>query len=419
MVEQGLFDRFPIEAVYGLRVQRSRTGVPILRAIMYAASYVQSNRERSGTMGGPNEPRTRRDEPVRRHIADEAVAATKGMGPSAAGFNRPNARAHSARAISLLMLGVFLAAACTTIAHAQAYPTRPVRLIMPYPAGGGSDVVGRLVAQRLSVDLGQPVTVYNHPGAAGLVGTEIAAKAPADGYTLLLSTSTNAINVSLHPKLPYDFYADFEPLVLIGGSLQLLVIHPSIPAKSTQQFVAFVKSRPGQLSYASAGSGSSGHIAMEVLKRAAGLDILHVPHKGGAPALADILGGQVAALFQSVVTAVKLVEAGKLRGLGVTGSQRSVIAPDIPTIASAGYPGFDVVGWFALSVRAGTPKPVVDQLSAAIIRALASKELQERMLAIGVEPMPGGKTPEQFREFLKADIAKWSKMVREAGIRGD
>jgi len=333
------------------------------------------------------------------------------------GLNVSNACSRLTQTISSLVLGASLAIACAPIAHAQLYPTRAVRIIMPYPAGGGSDVVARLVAQRLSVDLGQPVTVNNHPGAAGLVGTEIAAKAAPDGYTLLLSTSTNAINVSLHPKLPYDFAADFIPIALIGGSLQLLLIHPSIPAKTTREFVAYVKSKPGQLSYASAGSGSSGHIAMEVLKRAADMDTLHVPYKGGAPALNDLLGGQVAALFQSVVTAVPIMKSGKARGLGVSGSERSVIAPDIPTIAEAGFPGFEVVGWFGFSVRAGTPKPIVDQLSTAITRALSAKEVQERMLSLGVEPMPRIRTPEQFREFLTADIAKWSKMLRDTGIR--
>lgn len=320
----------------------------------------------------------------------------------------------------LLVLAVFGSGAFWAgKTYAQQYPARPVRMIMPYPAGGSGDVVGRLVAQRLAVDLGQPVIVDNRPGASGLVGTELAARAAPDGYTLLFVTSTNAINVSLHPKLPYDFAMDFDPIALIARALQVLVIHPSVPAKSTQEFVADAQSKPGQLSYASSGSGTSGHIAMEVLKRAAGIDIVHVPHKGNAPALNDLLGGQVAAMFGNVVTGVPLVKAGKLRALGVSGLQRSVLAPDIPTIAEAGYPGFEVIAWFGLSVRAGTPKPIVDRLNAAIVSALSAQELQERMLSAGLEPVPGVRGPQQFREFLKADIAKWSKMIREAGIRSN
>ena len=292
-------------------------------------------------------------------------------------------------------------------------------MIMPYPAGGSGDVVGRLVAQRLAVDLGQPVIVDNRPGAAGLVGTELAANAAADGYTMFLSTSTNAINATLHPKLPYDFAADFDHIALIARAVQLFVVHPAVPAKSIQEFVAYVKSRPGQLSYASSGSGTSGHIAMETLKRAAGLDILHVPHKGNAPALNDVLGGQVAAMFGNIVTVLPLAKAGKLRALGVSSLQRSVLAPDIPAIAEAGYPGFEVIAWFGLSVRAGTPQRIVNRLNEAILSALSSPDLQERMLGAGLEPVPGVRGPQQFREFLKADIAKWSRMIRESGIRPD
>lgn len=292
-------------------------------------------------------------------------------------------------------------------------------MIMPYPAGGSGDVVGRLIAQKLAVDLGQPVIVDNRPGASGLVGTEIAAQTAADGYALLLVTSTNAINVSLHPKLPYDFATDFDAVAFIARGLQVLVVHPSVPAKSTQEFVGYVKSKPGQLSYVSSGSGTSGHIAMEVLKRTAGFDIVHVPHKGNAPALNDLVGGQVAAMFSNVITVHSLIKAGKLRALGVSALQRSQIAPEIPTIAEAGFPGFEVIAWFGLSVRAGTPKPIVDKLNAAVVRALASPEIQARMLRGGLEPAPDIKAPQQFRQFIKSDIAKWSKMIRDAGIHAD
>jgi tripartite-type tricarboxylate transporter receptor subunit TctC len=275
------------------------------------------------------------------------------------------------------------------------------------------------VAQKLTSELGQSVIVDNRPGASGLVGTEMGAKSIPDGYTLLLVTSTNAINVSLHPKLPYDFATDFDPVALIALGQQVLVVHPSVPARSTQEFVAYAKSKPGQLSYVSSGSGTSGHIAMEALKRAAGFDMVHVPHKGNAPALNDLVGGQVAAMFSNIITVNPLIKGGKLRALGVSGLQRSVIAPEIPTIAESGYPGFEVIAWFGVSVRAGTPKPIVDRLNAAIVSAVSSPELQERMLSGGLEPMPSVRTPQQFRAFLKADIAKWSRMIRESGIRPD
>lgn len=304
-------------------------------------------------------------------------------------------------------------------AVAQPYPARPVRFIMPYPAGGSGDIIGRLIAQRLTARLGQTVVVDNRPGASGLVGTELASKAAPDGYTLLFAVSTNAINVTLHPKLPYDLVKDFDTVALLARALQVLVIHPSIPAMSVKEFVALAKSKPGQLSYSSSGSGTSGHLAMEKLKRAAGIDVVHIPYKGNAPALNDLLGGQVAAMFSNVVTAIPHVKAGRLRPLGVSSLQRSRLAPDIPTIAESGFPGFEVIAWFGVMVPAGTPKEMVSRLNSEILGALESQEVQGRFLGLGVELVPAVKTPEQFREFLKADIAKWAEMIRESGIRSD
>lgn len=302
---------------------------------------------------------------------------------------------------------------------AQAYPARTIRMIMPYPAGGSGDIIGRLIAQHLSVSLKQTVIVDNRPGAAGSVGTELASKAAADGYALLFAVSTNAINVTLQPKLPYDLVKDFDAVALVARALQVFNVHPSIPAKSVKEFVALAKSQPSKLNYASSGSGTSGHLAMERLKRAAGIDVVHIPYKGNAPALNDLLGGQVAAMFGNLITAVPYMKSGRLRALGVTGLQRSVLAPDVPTIAESGYPGFEVIAWFSIMVPAGTPKPVVNLLNAEIRKMLDSNEGRERLLALGAEPVQDVKTPEQFGAFLKADIANWAVMIRESGIRPD
>ena len=318
-----------------------------------------------------------------------------------------------------MLVSSSLPATASAAAPHPAYPVRPVRMIGPYPAGGSGDVIARLLAQRLTATLGQTIIVDNRPGASGLVGTELASKAAPDGYTLLLTTSTNAINVTLHPKLPYDLVRDFAPVALLARGLQVLVVHPSIAATSLKEFIALVRTRPSQLNYVSSGSGTSGHLAMEVLKRAAGMDITHVPYKGNAPALNDLIGGQVAAMFSNVVTVIGHIKSGRLRALGVSSVQRSVLAPEIPTIAESGFPGFEVIAWFGMAVPAGTPKKIIADLNAAVLAALASADSQERMLALGAEPVQAVKTPEQFAEFLKADIVKWEKMIRETGVRPD
>jgi tripartite-type tricarboxylate transporter receptor subunit TctC len=322
-------------------------------------------------------------------------------------------------ALSWLLLFSPLLAGSGAAAATHAYPERPVRLIVPYPAGGSGDVIARLIGQRLTASLGQAVIVDNRAGASGLVGTEIASRAAPDGYTVLLTTSTNAINVTLHPGLPYDVARDFEPVALLARGLQVLVVHPSIAATSLKEFVALVRARPSQLNYASSGSGTSGHLAMEVLKRAAGIDVTHVPYKGNAPALNDLIGGQVTAMFSNVVTVVGHVKGGRLRALGVSSVRRSVLAPDIPTIAESGFPGFEVIAWFGMAVPAGTPKTIVATLNAGVLGALAPAEAQERMLALGAEPVQDVKTPAQIAEFLKADIDKWRKMIRETGVHPD
>jgi tripartite-type tricarboxylate transporter receptor subunit TctC len=319
-------------------------------------------------------------------------------------------------AAMILLHGYVVAA---VVADSSDYPSRPIRMLLPYPAGGSGDLVGRLVAQRLTVELKQSVVVDNRSGASGLIGTELAAKSPPDGYTILLATSTNAINSTLFPKLPYDFARDFTAISPIARTLQMLVVHPGIPARTISEFVAYARSRQGSLSYVSSGTGTSGHLAMEVLKKSGAMEILHVPHKGNAPALNDLLGGQVAAMFSNVVTVVPHVRAGKLRALGVSGLQRSILAPDVPTVAESGYPGFEVIAWFGVVVRVGVAEPIVHRLNAAMNSLLSAPDVQERLLNVGAEPMSEVRTPQQFQDFIRRDIPAWARMIRDAGVRVD
>ena len=308
---------------------------------------------------------------------------------------------------------------CTAPAiHAQQYPGKPVRLIMPYPAGGSTDIVGRLVAERLTASLGQQVLVDNRPGASAQIGTEAAAKAPPDGYTLLMATSTNAINHALNPKLPYDFSRDFHPVALVAKAAQLLVVHPSVPARSTRELIAFARSRPGQLSYSSSGTGTSGHLAMEAFAREAKITMVHVPYKGNAPALNDLLGGQVAAGFVNVVSVAPHVKAKRLTALGVSSSKRSALAPDVPTLAELGFPGFDVTAWFGIMAPAGTPAAIVTRLNQEIVAILNTKQIQERLLSFGVDRAPI-ESPKELADFLQSDIRRWTKLVQEIGLKAE
>ena len=309
-------------------------------------------------------------------------------------------------------------ALCAVLAAAQPYPTRPVRMVMPYPAGGPTDLIGRVVAQGLSAALGQPVIVENRPGASALVGTEAAARAPADGYTLLMATSTNAINAAGHPRLPYDLVKDFEPVIYIASACQVLVVHPSLPSRTTQQLVSLARAKPGQLNFASSGTGTSGHLAMELLKTMTKVDIVHIPYKGSAPAMNDLLGGQVAIAFVNIIAGLPPARLGKLRALAVSCIKRSALAPDLPTVAESGLPGFDIVAWFGVMVPARTPKEVVARLNSEIARVIQMSETFDRLVSQGAEPVAAN-TPEQFRAFVASDIAKWRKLMDDAGIRLD
>jgi len=286
---------------------------------------------------------------------------------------------------------------------------------MPYPAGGATDIVGRLMAERLSAALGQAVVVDNRSGASAQIGTEVASKAPPDGYTLLTATSTNAINHALNPKLPYDFPKDFQPIALIAKAGRLLVVHPSLPARTIRELIALAKKRSGQLTYASSGSGTSGHLAMEALSTAAGIKLLHIPYKGNAPALNDLLGGQVVSGFSNIVSVLPHVAQGRLRAFGITSAKRSALAPDIPTVAEQGFRDFDITAWFGIMVPTGVPAPIVTRLDHEIVQILKSKQVQEKLLSYGVDPSPIDSTKE-FADFLQTDIKRWTRLVRDANI---
>ena len=299
--------------------------------------------------------------------------------------------------------------------QAQQYPAKAVRLVMPYPAGGSTDIVGRLIAERLTGNLGQTVFVDNRSGASAQIGTEAAAKAAPDGYTLLMATSTNAINHALNSNLPYDFSRDFEAVALIAKAAQLLVVHPSLHVRSVREFIAFAKSRPDQVSYSSSGTGTSGHLAMEAFAREAQIRLVHVPYKGNAPALNDLLGGQVATGFVNVVSGLPHVQAGRLNALGVSSAKRSALAPAIPTVAELGFPGFDVTAWFGIMVPAGTPASIVARLNQEIVRILNNPQVQERLLSFGVDRAPID-TSKEFSDFLQTDVKRWSRLVQHLGL---
>lgn len=300
--------------------------------------------------------------------------------------------------------------------RAQQYPAKTIRLIMPYPPGGSTDIVGRLMAERLTMALGQIVLVDNKPGASAQIGTELAAKAPADGYTLLMGTSTNAINHALNPKLPYDFPAEFQPIALVAKAGQVLIVHPSLPARTVREFISLAKARPGHLTYASSGSGTSGHLAMEAFAIEAKIKLVHIPYKGNAPALNDLLGGQVVSGFSNVVSALPHVSQGRLRALGISSAKRSALAPDVPTIAELGYADFDVTAWFGIMARAGVPGAVITRLNQECVQILKSKEVQDKLLGFGLDPA-AIYTTKEFADFLQADIKRWANLARDANLK--
>ena len=311
-------------------------------------------------------------------------------------------------AIILVLTGI--------VASAQRAPVKPIRLIVPYPPGGPTDLVGRSLGQKLTEAWGQQVVVENRAGAASAIGTEVAARSAADGYTLLLGTSAGfCINPALGGKLPYDPERDFAPVSLLVINPQILVVHPSLPVHTLKALIALAKSRPGQLNYASVGNGSPQHLGMEMLKSMTGIDMLHVPYKGTAPAVTDILAGHVSLMFNSMPSVLPQARSGKLRGIAVGSSRRSPAAPDIPTVAESGVPGFEYVTWYGLYVPAHTPRDIVNRLQAQVVKILAEPELSQRFASQGAEP--SSSTPEQLAQYRRAEFERWRKLIAAMNLR--
>ena len=315
---------------------------------------------------------------------------------------------------SFLFLCFAAATATAPYAAAQSFPTRPARMIVPYPPGGGTDTISRLVAQKLSERWGQQVVVDNRPGANGIIGTELVARAKPDGYTFGVVIATQAINPALYPKLPYDTVKDFVAVTLMAQYPYILTVHPSVPAKSTAEFVALARQKPGAMSYASSGNGSGPHLAFELFKSTAGIDLVHVPYKGAGPANRELISGQVQAFFNNFLAARAHIESGRIRVLGVSSAKRAQAMPDVPTLAETGAPGFDVTSWYSVIAPAGTPAAVVNRIQADIAAVLRQPDVVTRLSNDGAEPV--GSTSAEFRKFLQAEIRKWDAVVKKAGI---
>ena len=311
-----------------------------------------------------------------------------------------------------------LALACAG-ANAQGYPSKPIRLVVPYPAGGPLDIMARAIGQKLTEAWSQPVIVDNRAGAGGNIGADLVAKAAPDGYTLLMgAVATQAINPALYSKIPYDAAKDFAPVALVAQVPNILVVNPAVPVNSVRELIELARAKPGTLNFASGSTGSTGHLAGELFKTMAGVDMMHIPYKGAAPATTDLLAGQVQLMFDNLANALPNVKAGKLRALAVTTLARSPAVPDLPTIAESGLPGFDLTTWFGLLVPAGTPPEIVAKLSAEVVRALNSNDMRERLQRMGAEP-PANNTPEHFAAFIRSEAAKYAKVVKSSGAKVD
>jgi tripartite-type tricarboxylate transporter receptor subunit TctC len=317
---------------------------------------------------------------------------------------------------SAVIAGALVAHAA--LASAQTYPARPVRIMVPFSPGGASDTAARIVGARLAERWGQQIVVENRPGAGGTIGTELAAKAQPDGYSLLMGSSTElAVNPHLYSRLAYDTVRDFAPIALIASTPLMVLVHPSLPAKSVKDFVALAKMRPGELNYASSGNGSTTHLAAEMFKRAAGLDVVHVPYNGSAPAIVGLMGAQAQMSVQAVPAVLSQIRAGKLRALAVTSAKRVSAAPELPTLVEAGYPGVEIVIWNALVAPAGVPREISAKLSGSILEVLKQPEVGEAFAKQGAEMTPA--TAQQLGVYIKAELAKFAKVVKESGARID
>ena len=322
------------------------------------------------------------------------------------------------RIVAIMLAAVGACIALTAPAVAQTYPGKPVRLVVPFPPGGSLDFAGRLIAQKLTEMWGQPVVVENKPGAGGNIGADLVAKAPADGYTILLGAlSTHAVNPSLYAKMPYDAAKDFAPITLIAVTPNVLVVNANSPVQNVTEFIAYTKANPGKLSFGSGSNGSAGHLAGELYKVETGTDAVHIPYKGGAPATQALMAGDTQFMFDNLANAMAQVKGGKLRALAVTTAKRSALAPELPTMAEAGLPGFDISTWYGLFAPAGTPPAIVAKWNADVTRILNMPDVRARFVADGAEPAPD--SPEQFAQFIAAELTKYARIVKVSGAKVD
>lgn len=316
--------------------------------------------------------------------------------------------------ISIALAGAVLA---TAAGAAETYPARPVRMVVPYAPGGNADIQARYIAETLTETLGKQFVVDNRPGANGMIGGELAAHSPADGYTVMLIANTFTVNPGLYPKVPFDTIKDFQPVSLVGETPVLFVANPSVAANNVKEFVALAKSRPGQINFGSSGNGSPSHLAGALLEQMSGIKLVHVPYKGIAGAMVDVVAGQIQICFPSITSALPLVKSGKLKAFGIATKSRSALAPDIPTMSEAGVPGYEASIWNGILAPAGTPRPIVNRLNQAIAQILKSPQARERYAHVGAEIRYD--SPEEFQALIRSDVAKWAKVIQAAGIRVD
>lgn len=320
--------------------------------------------------------------------------------------------------IRLLAAAALVALAPLAGIGAEPFPGKQVRFVVPYPPGGPLDTVARLLGQKVSASIKHPVVIDNVPGAGGNIGAGVVARAAPDGYTILMgAVATHAINPTLYSTIPYNAEKDFIAVTQVASTPNVLVVNNAIEANSVAEFIKLAKSKPGKLNFGSGSTGSAGHLAGELFKTMAGVDMAHIPYKGAAGAMQDLIGGRVDLMFDNLASSLSQVKGGRVRALAVTTPKRTKLAPELPTIAESGLPGFDISTWFGIFVPAGTPRPVVDRLHAEFTRALAAPDVREKMLALGAEPV--GSTPEQFTAYVKAEAAKYAKLVRTSGARVD
>ena len=360
---------------------------------------------------------------MRNHISENCFLRAIGAAPVSLVKNRAGCQSprHTLRdgrlRIFALAAMVFTASFFTRPLQAQTYPAKPVRIVVPIAPGGGTDIIARMIAQKLSEAVGQQFIVDNRPGAGGIIGTEVVAKAPPDGYVLLLTPTSHTINPAIYAKLPYDTVKDFAPVSLLVSVTTIFVSHPSLPARTVKEVVALAKGRPGQLSFGSAGNGHLFHLTGELFKTAAKIDMVHVPYKGGAPAIASLVGGEVSLLFETMLALQPFIEGKRVRPIAVASAQRSPLLPAVPTFVESGYPSIVASNWYALFAPAATPRAAVTLLNTELGRVLAAPDMRERLRAQGTEVVTG--SPEQLADFIGSELAKWGQAAKVSGARID